>query len=263
MPRSRLRDYLERRDMRRNRNPYGSRGGYVRDRAYMDYADMRNDRADMRRGDRADMRRDYADRRSDYGDMRRNDYGDMRSDYDMRQAGMDYGRTTYDDPNRQYDSRRDYEMRDRHYEPVEAMGYFKGYYGGGEDYNSVRNDRAYDKDYAGDFGESLSKEELEKWQKKLEKEVDDDQAKHFFKKENIEQKAKQMAIEMKNFKPEELAVASLMMYTDYCKDLKPYVGNNMEIYIKLGKSFLTDPDSEVKGGEKLALYQDLVSGSNE
>lgn len=245
MPRSRLRDYLDRRDMRRNRNPYGSRGGYVRDRANMDYADMRGDRTDMRRGDR--------------GDMRRNDYGDMRSDYDMRQAGMDYGRTTYDDPNRQYDSRRDYDMRDRHYEPVEAMGYFKGYYGGGEDYNSVRNDR----DYAGDYGESLSKEELEKWQKKLEKEVDDDQAKHFFKKENVEQKAKQMAIEMRNFKPEELAVASLLMYTDYCKDLKPYVGNNMEIYIKLGKSFLMDNDSEVKGGEKLALYQDLVSGSNE
>lgn len=258
MPRSRLRDYLEIRDMRRNRNPYGSRGGYVRDRANMDYADMRGDRADMRRGDRGDMRRDSADRRSDYGDMRRNDYGDMRSDYDMRQAGMDYGRTTYDDPNRQYDSRRDYDMRDRHYEPVEAMGYFKGYYGGGEDYNSVRNDRAYDRDYA-DYGESLTKDELEQWKRKLLKEVDE-KDKGYFEIGNIEQKARQLNVDMKEIKPEELTVATLMMYTDYNKELKNYVGTNMDVYVKLGGAFLDDKDSSVKGGEKLALYKDIVSG---
>jgi hypothetical protein len=61
-------------------------------------------------------------------------------------------------------------------------------------------------------------------------------------------------------KPEELLVASLMMYTDYCKALKSYVGNNFDIYIKMGEMFLNDKDSEVKGGEKLALYHDLVSG---
>ena len=58
-------------------------------------------------------------------------------------------------------------------------------------------------------------------------------------------------------------MASYMLYSDYCMDLKPVVGSNMDIYVKMGKSFLTDPDSAVKGGEKLALYKEIVSGENE
>ena len=118
----------------------------------------------------------------------------------------------------------------------------------------------YGYDYAGDYGENLTKEELEHWRKKLDNEVGDEQSKNFFRKENIEQKAKQMGIEMKNFNADELAMASYMLYSDFCRSLKPYIGQNMDVFVKMGEEFLNDPDSAVKGGEKLALYFDIVSG---
>ena len=255
------------------RNPYGSEGGYVssrrsrrsrRDRGMrrgMDYAYDRGDyrggdyEYDSRRGDRAYSEQDYAGSRRDYEsgrqyDMARSDYGDMRD--------MHYGE------------------RQGNFRPVEAMGYFTGYYGGGEDYaRSGRRDYGYDYnydmrgrrdygyDYAGDYGEKLTQEELEHWRKKLDKEVGDEQSKHFFKKENIEQKARQMGLEMKHFNAEELAIASYMIYSDYCKSLKPYVGQNMDVFVKMGEEFLNDPDSAVKGGEKLALYFEIVAGEDD
>lgn len=270
------------RAMRRDgRNPYGSRGGYVtssrgrRDRAGEDYARQyatRNDYAeyDTRRGDRAYNEQDMARNRRDYehagqSDMARRDYADMRS-------GRDYG--DYGD----YAGDMRGDMRDMHYgerqgnfRPVEAMGYFTGYYGGSEDYaRGGRRDygdydygydmrgRDYaDYDYAGDYGETLTKEELDHWNKKLMNEVEE-KDKQFFSKENIAQKAKQMGIPFEQFKEEELATAALMTYTDYCKALKPYVGANMDVYISMGKAFLTDPDAAVKGGEKLAVYHDCI-----
>lgn len=283
--RDRLMDYLARRDMARGRdmrNPYGSRGGYVnyrRDRG-MDYE------YDMARGDRAgDMARgrDYGDYEG--GDMARGggrgrgrdragdyaDYGDMARGGRGRDRGEDYG-------DYESDMARGGRGRDGHYPmgqgstyyPIEAMGRFNGYWGmPQEDYRGRGRDmgyydmrggrRDYGEDY-GDYGESLTMEELEHWRKKLDKEVGDEQSKHFFKKENVEMKAKQMGIEMKGFNAEELALASYMLYSDFCDVLKPYFGGNMDAYIKLGKAFLTDPDSEVKGGMKLALYHEIVSG---
>lgn len=239
MPRnSRLRDYLMRRD---GRNPYGSRGGYITSR---DPRRMRMDRG---------MGEDYTyDREMEDGRRRRNAMGQYVSD----RAYEDYGF-----------------HEERGFKPVEAMGYFTGYYGGGQDMaRGGRRDYGYDMgydmrgrydygyDYAGDMGENLTREELEHWRKKLDKEVGDEQAKNFFKKENIEQKARAMGIEMKGFNADELALASYMLYSDYCKSMKPYVGSNMDIFIKMGEEFLTDPDSAVKGGEKLALYHEIVSG---
>ena len=45
--------------------------------------------------------------------------------------------------------------------------------------------------------------------------------------------------------------------------MKPYVGQNMDVFVKMGEEFLTDPDSAVKYGEKLALYFDMVSGEDD
>lgn len=263
---------MPRRRMMDMRNPYGSEGGYVtsgrrsrrgrRDRGMMDYA---YDRRGSRGGD------------YEYGSRR----GDMAySEQDYARGGRDY------EPNRQSgmgsgDYRGD--MRDMHYgeregnfRPVEAMGYFTGYYGGGSqdfgrggrgrdygDYNyDMRGGRDYGYDYAdygdyGDYGESLTREELEHWKKKLMKEVDE-KDKNFFEPQNIEQKAKQIGAEMQDYKPEELAVATAMAYTDYCKTLKKYIGNNMEVYVELGKDWLEDKDSAVKGSEKLAIYHDEI-----
>lgn len=240
MPRSsrRLMDYAMRRD---GRNPYGSRGGYVRDS---------RGRRDRMRGRDARSDYEYSDRQSD---MRRGDRASSRQN-----SSRDYG---YDERDRQSDGYFDYADMRSEYKPIEAMGYFNGYYGSQDRrYDMDYNYRDYGdyNDYNGDYGETLTKEELKEWEEKLMEEVEEPQAKQFFKKENIEQKARQMGVKVD--KPEELAIASLMTYTDYHKALKPYVGSNMDIYIKMGDMFLNDKDSEVKGGEKLALYHDLVSG---
>lgn len=237
--------------MRDGRNPYGSRGGYVvssrrsrrRDRG-MDYGYGRDYRGsdmeyDPRQSDMAYPEQDYARNRRDYessrqSNMARSDYGDMRD--------MHYGE------------------RQGNFRPVEAMGYFTGYYGGEQDYaRGGRRDYGYDYnyDYAGDYGERLSKEELEHWKKKLMQEIDE-KDKQFFTKEQISQKARQMGVEMKDYNEEELVVATAMVYTDYCKTAKKYIGNNMDFFVELARDWLEDKDTEVKGGEKLAVYYDCI-----
>ena len=264
--------------MRGAQIPYGGRGNYMvqsnrgRNTTGLDYGSNGRDyrgsdyEYDARYNDQAYTRQNYADRNGDYEyndqyNMAHGDYGDMR---DMHYA--EKGQT---------------------YRPVEAMGYFTGYYGSGDDMarGGRGRDRGYDMgydynyemnydyarrggrrdygDYSGDYGEKLTKEELEQWRKKLDKEVGDEQSKQFFKKENIEQKARQMGLEMKHFNAEELALAGYMLYSDYCKSLKPYIGQNMDVFIKMGEEFLMDPDSAVKGGEKLALYYAIVSGEDD
>ena len=208
------------------------------------------------------------------GNYPHSEYSDERGRRDYESMGQsDMGYDSIDMRRRrnargQYMSDRAYENQDygfheeRGFRPVEAMGYFTGYYGGGQDMARGGRDYGY-YDYAGDYGEKLTKEELEHWRKKLDREVGEEQSKHFFKKENIEQRAKQLGIEMKHFDAEELALAGYMLYSDYCKSLKPYVGQNMDVFIKMGEEFLNDPDSAVKGGEKLALYFEIVSGEDD
>lgn len=246
MPRrDRLMDYLARRDMARGRGRrdygyYGVRNGehYPMDVNYPNsqYSD--------------EMGRRYyeSNRQSDMG----YDYGDMRGR--RRNARGQYM------SNRGYENEMDghYGSEGKTYYPIEAMGRFNGYWGMPQEYYRGGR-RDYGDDY-GDYGEALTMEELEHWRKKLDKEVGDEQSKHFFKKENIEMKAKQLGIEMKGFNAEELAVCAYMLYSDYCKSLKPYVGQNMDVFVKMGEEFLNDPDSAVKGGEKLALYFEIVSG---
>lgn len=243
MPRRRMMDYLMGR-------PYGdmARSG-------------RRMRRRMGSRDRA-MHEDYGyEPEMEDGRMRRNSKGQYMADmgYDMPHAQRDYGSF----------------HEERGYKPVEAMGYFTGYYGGGEDharggrrdygydYNYDMRGRDYGYDYGYDYGDSLTKEEMEHWRKKLDKEVGDEQSKNFFKKENIEQKTRTLGIEMKEFGAEELAIASYMLYSDYCKSLKPYVGQSMDVFVKMGAEFLNDPDSAVKGREKLAMYFDIVSGEDD
>ena len=260
---------MPRRRMMDMRNPYGAEGGYVvnsrrmrrrggRDRAMsgdmgMNYGYNRDYRGGgmeygSRQSDMAYSQQDYERNRRDYesmgqSDMARNDYGDMRDMHHMGRSG--------------------------NYRPVEAMGYFTGYYGGGQDmarggrrdynydYGYDMRGRDYGYDYAGDYGEKLTKEELEHWNKKMLKEVDE-KYKQFFTKENISQKARSLGVQMEGFSEDELLTATIAMYTDYCEALKPYIGENMDAYVKMGKHFLMDKDASVQGGEKLAVYYDCI-----
>lgn len=230
MPRKRMMDYLMMRD---GRNPYGSRGGYITSR--------------------------------DPRDRRMEDYNRSPEHYQRNEV--------------------DYEQN-KHYQPIEVMGRFNGYYGESEDYAhngreqnynygrdyNYNNDYArgrgrdygympyypnYMMDYAGDYGEKLTKEELEQWKHKLLQEVEE-KDRPFFTKEQIGQKARQMGVQMKDYNEDELVVATAMVYTDYCKTAKKYIGNNMDFYIELARDWLEDKDSSIKGGEKLAIYYDCI-----
>ena len=251
------------------RNPYGASGGYV-------ISGRRSRRGRRDRGMRYDRGMDYAYDRRDY---RGGDYEYDSARNDRAYSGQDYenNRRDYESMGQSDMARGDYRgMRDMHYgerqgnfRPVEAMGYFTGYYGGGEqdygrygrgrdygDYNYDMRGRDYG-DYGEDYGEKLSREELEHWKKKLMQEVED-KDKQFFTKENISQKARQIGAEMKDYNEEELVVATAMVYTDYCKTIRKFVGSNMDIFVELAKDWLEDKDSELKGGEKLAVYHDCI-----
>ena len=227
---------------------YGVRGGehYPMDGNYPNsqYSDERSGRG-SESSRQSDMGYGYADMRG----RRRNARGQYMADRGYEHEMMDghYG------------------AEGKTYYPIEAMGRFNGYWGmPEEDYGRYdmrgrggRRDYGYYGEDYGDYGETLTKEELEHWNKKMLKEVDD-KYKHYFTKENIAQKARALGVQMEGFNEDELLTATIAMYTDYCDVLKPYIGENMDVYMKMGKAFLLDKDSAVKGGQKLALYHDEV-----
>lgn len=234
-----MRDYLMRRRMTDGRNPYGSEGGYVVSR--------------RARGDRR-MGRDYAyDYPNRYGDSENQRLNNQREESYMR--GREY---------------------DGHYEPIEIMGRFNGYYGGAEDYargmreqdyNYGRDygympyppymmDYGYSRDYA-QGGEYLSDKDLKMWADKLMRDVEE-KDKQFLSRENIRKRADEMGIKFDKYSFEEFYVVVLMKYTDHCKTLGTA---NMDIYLKLAKDFFEDPDTALRYGEKLAAYYyDIVEG---
>ena len=237
--------------MRDGRNPYGSRGGYVTTHR-------------PRRGRRGD--------RGMYYDANM----DMRSEYRGNDMNYDMARGGYDG----HYPMQGHQGQGSTYYPIQAMGTFEGYYGMPEqDYargNRGRRDYGYDMrydmrggDYArgrgrdygyddygydyGDYGETLSEEEIEKWCKKLKEQLDE-REKQMFSKDLIMQKAKSMGKQMEGFGEKELYVATLMIYTDY----KNSIGQNPDLAIKLAFDWLSDKDVAVKGAEKLAVYYDCI-----
>ena len=218
-------------------------GDYAGD---MNYDMARGGRGGRGRGDRGDYA-DYDMARRDYGeDMRggdyRGDYGDMRRG-DGHHYPQGQGSTYY---------------------PIQAMGTFEGYYGMPQEDYGRRGDYGYDmrgrRDYGydygydyGDYGETLSDEELKKWEHKLMSQLDE-REKQMFHKDTIMQKAKQMGKQMEGFGEKELHVATLMVYTDY----KQSIGQNPDLAVKLAYDWLADKDVAVKGAEKLAVYYDEI-----
>lgn len=234
-----MRDYLMRRRMPDGRNPYGSEGGYVV---------SRRTREDRRMG--RDYANDYPNRYSDSENQRLNN---QREESYMRGRGYD-----------------------GHYEPIEIMGRFNGYYGGAEDYargmreqdyNYGRDygympyppymmDYGYGRDYA-QGGEYLSDKDLKMWADKLMRDVEE-KDKQFLSRENIRKRADEMGIKFDKYSFEEFYVEVLVKYTDHCKTLGTA---NMDIYLKLAKDFFEDPDTALRYGEKLAAYYyDIVEG---
>lgn len=238
---------------RNSRGEFMSRGrgrGRRGDRG-MDYGmhhEMRGDGRTIRSYPTIHPQGDYARRDMNY-DMARGQ--DMRS---MDYRGGDYrGGQMMGDGHYQHG-------RQSGYEPVEFMGYCQGYYGSpeqdygrGRDYG-YRRDYGYDYGYPyGDYGETLSEQELESWNKRLMEQLDE-REKQMFHKDTIMQKIKQMGKPMEGFGEKELYTATLMSYTDD----KEFIGQNPDLALKLGYAFLADKDTKVRGAEKLCVYYDEI-----
>lgn len=269
---------MQRRMMGDGRNPYGSRGGYVtsrKDRAYgaSPYSDgVRGVRGSGRYG--RDRATSYYDGEVNY-DIEGEDYRRGRR-YDgaiSPEAGYRENPTLYRNIGREEEK---FERsgkgewspypEDGHYYPFEIYGgvgrYPEPYEDMMYDYARRRNsrgqfmrDRMYDYPmYDGAEEGMLTDKELEHWAKKLLEEVDE-KDKPFFRFESIKKKAEDMGIKFDKFSPMEFYVTALMMATDYSKTIGTA---NMDVYLRLAKDFLEDKDSELKGGEKLAAYYDVV-----
>lgn len=254
---------MDMRDMRGRdgRNPYGSRGGYV----VSSRGRGRGGRGRGRRGDRGmdygyDMGYDMRGqgRGEPRGRSDRGNYGDY-NEYDMRRGDMgDYGDMRMRDGHH-YPEHQQMGMGGQTYYPIEAMGRFNGYWGmPQEDYGAnyrYGGGMGGRMDYGYDYGEDekLSHEELEEWNKKLLKELDD-RERQMFNKDAIMQRLKQHSSGMEGYGEEELYTATLMVYTDY----KNTIGQNPEMAIKLAKDWLNDKDVAIKGAEKLAVYYDCI-----
>lgn len=181
-------------------------------------------------------------------DPRRRDRMHGMEDY---ARGRDYGYEGPEYPNREREERM---YRDGHYYPFEITGkmsyeeeMFDPYY-----QDMMYDYRGRGRDYAG--AEMLSNRELMDWSQKLMQDVEE-KDKAFFKYENVEKKAKDMGIQFDKFTFDEFYIATLMVFTDFYKELGTA---NMDVYLKLGKAWLADEDSELKYGMKLSAYYDYV-----
>ena len=224
----------------------------------------RNSRGEFRRRRSGDRGMDYG-----CGEMRHGDGRVIRSYPMVDRRGGDYGEYDMRGRDMRYDHPEG--MRDGHYqhgrqsgyEPVEFMGYCQGYYGspdrgeyrGGRDYGyDMRGRRDYGYDYGydyGDYGETLSEEELKKWEHKLMGELDE-REKQMFHKDAIMQKIRAMGLKMEGFSEKELYVNTLANYTDH----KKTIGQNPDMAIRLAYDDFCDEDSEYRGAEWLAVYYD-------
>ena len=213
---------------------------------------------------RRDRGMDYGYGR-DYRDYRDMEYGSRGSDYTYSRQGRERGRSDYE-YDRGYDmayDANDMRGRDMHhmggrgetYYPIEAMGYFNGYYGGGHDMARGRG-RDY-RDYGdySDYGsDKLERKELDEWCEKLMRHLNPDE-KEMLKMDKIMKKAQDMGIRFDKFSEDEFYIAVLMAFTDY----KDTVGkSNIDMYIRLAKDWLCDEDAGVRYGEKLASYYDNI-----
>ena len=55
-----------------------------------------------------------------------------------------------------------------------------------------------------------------------------------------------------------LAVAVVFATSAFAQDYKNSIGQNPDLAIKLAYEFLIDPDSKLKGADKLCVYHDEV-----
>lgn len=178
------RDMARGRGMRDGRNPYGSRGGYIRDSRGNDYG--------------MDYRNDYAERSGRYDNRYNSDY-----------RGSDYH--NYPEYNREFNRLAENNM----------IPGVKGLAGSDNDYAMYDRYDGYDmgNDFASDYSqeEKEYKKHLKKWEEKLKK-----KDRFNMQKEQIIKRAESMQIKFKDFDEDEFYVTYLMQISDYPKVANDY-----------------------------------------
>lgn len=161
-----------------------------------------------------------------YGYDMRNPYGARggyvdRNMYDMAPRGR--GRYDYNDM--------DYAMRGRGRDYAE--------YDYGYDYGMDRHSKSM-----------LDDRTLEMWARELTQEIEPVHQQKF-KMDAIIKKAEEFGIRFDKFTPMEFYATVVMLVSDFGKTLGM---TNIDIYTRLAKDWLCDPDAGVKYGEKLSAY---------
>lgn len=170
-----------------------------------------------------------------YGRDGRNPYGAMggyvrdRAYYDRargRGMGYDYAEMDYGDMDyARRGGRRDY-----------------------ADYPDYDMDYGYDRHYKS--GKMLDDKTVEMWGRSLLNEIEPAHQMKF-KMDGVIKKAEEMGIRFDKFTPQEFYTTVVMLVSDFGKTLGM---TNIDIYTRLAKDWLCDPDAGVKYGEKLAAY---------
>lgn len=165
----------------------------------------------------------------------------------------------------------DYRMMDGR-NPYGARGGYVRDSRGGRDYNYTpdygdmdysrrggRYDMAqYDgNDYGMDYARhnQLDERTLEMWTREMMQEIEPvHHAK--FKMDAIVKKAEEMGIRFEKFTPQQFYATVIMLVSDFGKTLGM---TNVDIYTRLAKDWLCDPDAGVRYGEKLAAYYNNIA----
>ena len=230
-------------------------------RPMMDYRMMR----DMARGRR---RMNVVGRRTDMAMNRRMPYENYEMNTHRDMPRMKSNQELYET---EHNSRRNFDYGTGEYNPRDSIynRELYGYYGDTpfeirrsypmRDYNmdyARGGRRDYGYDYGMDYGgeNKLNKEELEEWDHKLMKHMDE-KSKEMLKKDRIIKKAEEMGIKFDHFTQDEFYTTVLMMYTDHCDS---FGSASVETYMRMAKDFLMDDDVAYKHGEKLAVYYDEI-----
>lgn len=140
-----------------------------------------------------------------------------------------------------YQDMRNYRQNyDGHYPYPYYMDFARGRYSRNRDYSN-------DKDY-------LDDEELMEWKETLLEEIEP-QYKPQFEKNRVVQRAKEMGVQFKDFTEDEFVTTAIMIASDFGKTVGM---NNTDQMFRMAYDWLDDPDSAVKGSEKLAIYYDEI-----
>lgn len=138
-------------------------------------------------------------------------------------------------------------MRDYDYEMDAAK------YGYGRDYADYDYDHVdiYDMARYDRHKKSLLDDHTaEMWARELMQEIEPAHQQKF-KMDAVMKKAEEMGIRFDKFTPQEFYATVVMLVSDFGKTLGM---TNVDIYTRLAKDWLCDPDAGVKYGEKLAAY---------